>query len=141
LNFVTDNYYLGRLRQNLQHAPDQVTAMLLRHVKPGDRMAIWGWMPRYFVETGALLGTRDSLSQFQIETRVFQSYYRERYLADMLANRPEFFLDAVAPGSFRYKDRATQGHETFPALSALLDRDYKLVDEVAGVRLYQRTAG
>ncbi len=138
LNLTQPNPYLGRLAQNLAHAPDPPTAMLLRHVKAGERMAVWGWMPRYFVETQALLGTRDAVTQFQIDPRVFQTYYRRRYLADMRANRPKFFVDAVAPGSYRYKDRATEGHESFPALGSYVRADYTLIDEAKGVRLYQR---
>ena len=138
LNVAHENYYLGRLQQNLEQAPDPVTAMLLDHVKPGDRMAIWGWMPRYFVETGALLGTRDAGTEFQIEDRVFPTYYRARYLEDMRNNRPKFFLDAVAPDSYRFKDWAKQGHQTFHDLSDLIDSRYTLVDEANGVLLYER---
>ena len=138
LNVTHENYYLGRLQQNLENAPDPVTAMLLDHVKPGDRMAIWGWMPRYFVETGALLGTRDAVTEFQIEDRVFPTYYRARYLEDMRNNRPKFFLDAVAPDSYRFKDWAKEGHQTFHDLSDLIDSKYTLVDEANGALLYER---
>jgi hypothetical protein len=139
LNVTHENYYLGRLQQNLENAPDPVAAMLIDHVKPGDRMAIWGWMPRYFVETGAYLGTRDAVTEFQIEDRVFPTYYRARYLEDMRNNRPKFFLDAVAPDSYKFKDWARQGHQSFHDLSELIDSKYKLIDEANGALLYERT--
>ncbi len=127
LNFSQPNEYLGRFAENVAHVPDAATAMVLRHVKPGDRMALWGLTPRFFVETQALLGTRDALSQFQIDPRIFQAYYRRRYLADMELNRPRFLLDT-----------SPKGHEAFPALSSLLVSEYKLVGQVKGARLYQR---
>ena len=48
LNFSQPNEYLGRFAENVAHVPDAATAMVLRHVKPGDRMALWGLTPRFF---------------------------------------------------------------------------------------------
>ncbi len=101
-------------------------------------MAIWGWMPRYFVSTKAILGTRDSISQFQIEPRPFRDYYRRRYMKDIEANHPKFFLDAVGGRSdFKFHDRRTEGHETFPDLANFIDAHYELVAEILQARLYQ----
>ncbi len=122
-----------------QHAArEAVKAMLARHVRPGDRLAIWGWMPEYLVSTDAVMGTRDSLSEFQIARHPFQAYYRARYVRDFDANRPEFFLDAVAPSSAAFVDRADAGFETFPELAERVEGAYRLTGESGGVRLYRR---
>ena len=47
-------------------------------------------------------------------------------------------VDAVAPDSYRFKDWAKQGHQTFHDLSDLIDSRYTLVDEANGVLLYER---
>ena len=119
-------------------ARDAVKTMLARHVRPGDLMAIWGWMPEYLVSSDAVMGTRDSLSEFQIAQHPFRNYYRARYVRDFDANRPEFFLDAVAPSSAAFVLRSKAGFETFPLLAARIARSYQLLDESGGVRLYRR---
>ena len=118
--------------------PTKVYSSLRVYVRPGERMAIWGWAPQYYVATGTIMGTRDAICQFQIEPRSLISYYRSRYLSDMNENVPEYFLDAVSPISFAFTDRSSQGFETFPELRRLISRSYHLVSEVDGLRLYER---
>ena len=101
-------------------------------------MAVWGWAPELFVQTGLRPGTRDPNTHFQIQPSALQGYYRARYLADLSRRRPEFFVDAVAPNRFGYQVRALNGFETFPELARLIASEYRLVAEVDGVRIYQR---
>ncbi len=103
-------------------------------------MAVWGWMPQYYVATGAIMGTRDAITQFQIEGNPLMAYYRARYLADMRQNAPEYFLDAVAPSSFAFNDKTLEGVSTFPELESLVDTSYHLVTDIDGVRLYRRNS-
>jgi hypothetical protein len=118
--------------------PKEVVDALQGIVHPGESLAVWGWMPQYLVVTRAIMGTRDSISQFQIEKGPERTYYRDRYLRDMKQNAPEYFLDAVAPVSFAFNDRATRGLESFPELYALINNSYHLVTEVDGIRLFKR---
>jgi hypothetical protein len=107
-------------------------------IKPGQTVAMWGWSPQYLVYTDARLGTRDAISQFQIEGRSFQPYYRARYLGDFGRIRPDFVLEAVGPRQFAYHDRASEGLDNFPALAAEIRRSYTLVFGSAEVRLFER---
>lgn len=126
------------LATDWQAPPSEPAAMLRRYVRPGERLALWGWMPQYAVVPDAVLGTRDAATVGQLTPSALQEYYRARYLGDIEERRPEFLLDAVAPGSFEYTDRATQGIESFPALARIVSRDYRLVAEADGVRLFKR---
>jgi len=99
---------------------------------------VWGWMPDFYVATGALLGTRDAITQFQIVPSSYQNYYRTRYLADFALNRPRFFVDAVSPSMFAYHDPAKEGHQSFPQLARIVAADYRDIGESYGVRLYER---
>ena len=119
-----------------QHDP--VLLMLERSIRPGERIAVWGWMPEFYVATGALLGTRDAITQFQIVPSSYRAYYRARYLADFATNRPAYFVDAVAPSTFAYHDPVTQGPESFPELARIVAADYRQIGESYGVRLYRR---
>ena len=113
-------------------------AELRAKIKAGQRVAMWGWTPQYLVYTGAVMGTRDSISQFQIDVRPFRDAYRARYLADFEANHPEFLLEAVGPQAYDYHDRTTQGIASFPLLAGLIARNYTLVLDEPNVRLFER---
>lgn len=139
LRSTSDPYAAAGWQPSAQRAArEAVEAMLTRRVRPGDSLAIWGWMPEYFVATDAVMGTRDSLSEFQIARHPFQAYYRARYVRDFDTNRPAFFLDTVAPSSAAFTSRADAGFETFPELAARVEAGYRLAGESGGVRLYRR---
>jgi len=124
--------------QDFEPESNPVLLLLDQSVKPGDRISVWGWMPDFYVTTRSLLGTRDAITQFQIERSSYQTYYRDRYLADFAINRPRFFIDAVSPSMFNYHDVAREGHESFPQLAAIVAADYRKIGESYGVRLYER---
>ena len=124
--------------RDFQPESNPVLLLLERSVKPGDRISVWGWMPDFYVATRGLLGTRDAITQFQIERSPYQTYYRDRYLGDFALNRPRFFIDAVSPSMFNYHDVAHEGHESFPQLAAIVAANYRQIGESYGVRLYER---
>jgi hypothetical protein len=117
---------------------DDDAAVIARYVAPGERAAMWGWMPQYFIYSGALMGTRDSISQFQIEARPLRDYYRARYLADFRRNDPDVVLEAIGPKAFAYHDRPGYGIAGFPALEHIVDTEYRLVFASENVRIFRR---
>jgi hypothetical protein len=114
----------------------EVSRKILDHAKDKDRMAVWGWANHFYAETGLAQGTRYTTSQFQIEDGPLQEYYIKRYVADLKANKPSFFVDAVSPSQFAYHNRATQGYENFPHIKAVVDSYYSLLSEIEGVRIF-----
>ena len=55
-----------------------------------------------------------------------------------MQSKAKLFIDAVAPGMFFFTDRMTQGHEVSPEITSVVNQNYKLVDEVQGIRIYLR---
>ena len=105
--------------------------------KPGDTLAMWGWEPRLFVETGMVQGTREAASPYQLSAWPLQSFYIDRYRRDLLTRRPAWFVDAVGPGAFVYEDRAASGHETIAPIREVVARDYELVADLNSKRIYR----
>jgi hypothetical protein len=140
--------YLGVMRDMLLRASPELSSLLpfqetapqvhaiRKYAPPGTRIAIWGWMPHYYVETQTIMATRDAHTKPQLTPGPYQEYFRERFLSDIRTQPPPLFIDAVAPLSFGYKDRATQGFGTFPALAAFIDENYLLKEDVEGVRIF-----
>jgi hypothetical protein len=47
-------------------------------------------------------------------------------------------VDAVAPGSFIFNNRASFGYETFPALAEHINAHYSMAGEIDGIRIFLR---
>jgi len=109
---------------------------IARYAKPGDRIVVWAWRPELYVKTRTIMGTRDPSILLLMQPSPYREYFRERFLSDVLAHPPRVFVDGVAPNAFTYKDRATEGFETFPALAAFVHEHYAQREEVAGVRIF-----
>lgn len=138
-SFFSPYPWLGSVPDYYESGPNPVTAMVERYVRPGDRMAIWGWRPQYFVFTDTIMGTRDSISHYQ-QTDSYNpyfAYFRKRYITDMQTIRPRAFLDA-GPDSFDFQYGTRNGHEDFPELAAVIREHYRLADSYKSFRLYLR---
>jgi hypothetical protein len=115
-----------------------IVAMVGQLKQPGDALAVWGWRPELYVETQLPQAVRDAHTERQMQDNPQRAYFRARYLADVSATRPAFFVDAVGRGGFLYQDRATSGLETFPELNDFVAGQYQLLGEVDTFRLYLR---
>lgn len=107
---------------------------LLKLCGPGERVAVWGWLPYLWVETGTVPGTRDLVCERQLEPRFDWGYFRARYLRDLKAEPPAVIVDAV--GSNMYKEREKYGLEAFPELMEYVSANYHLAAEVHRVRYF-----
>ncbi|MFT3831414.1 MAG: hypothetical protein QM691_17090 [Opitutaceae bacterium] len=116
----------------------QLAADILSVAEPGDRLGIWGWAPRLYVETGLAPATREAHTEREIETWGHRDVYRRRYLAELRRERPAVFLDTTGPFDARYHDPVAEGVGSFPALAGWLGRHYEIVAESESVRIYLR---
>ncbi len=105
--------------------------------RPGDTMAVWGWVPRLHVESGLPPATRDGTTERQIIDHSLRQFYRQRYLFDLRRTRPRFFVEAISPGFFAFTNRATLGIQTWPELQAYVDTHYELAAEIDGFRIFR----
>jgi len=115
---------------------NQIVRVIQKYKKENDRLSVWGWANHYNVLAGLPQGTRYTNSQWQIEPFPQQSNYLDIYVSDLEKNKPAFFMDAVAPGEFHYKDASVYGYQNFPQIKAFIDKHYNYVDKISGVRIY-----
>ncbi|MEY2563993.1 MAG: hypothetical protein QOH88_2186 [Verrucomicrobiota bacterium] len=130
-----NQYFLYFFSEPPLPVDDRVVA-IAHYAPPGERVAIWGWMPHFHVLTQTIMATRDHQTGGPMLPGPGQARARERYLSALRASPPPVFVDAVAPGSFGYKDRATQGYQTFPELAAFINENYVLKEDVEGIRIF-----
>ena len=65
-----------------------VAQAILTHAHTGEELGIWGWGPKFWVQTGLLQATRDGETSRQLDLTSGRSLYRERYMRDLKKSRP-----------------------------------------------------
>jgi hypothetical protein len=130
--------FVGQLQVLARPPDDPVPAEILRYTQPGDRLAVWGWAPRFYVRTGLPQATREAHTYNELTESGLQPYYYHRYVRDLARRRPVVFVDAVGPGAFGFVPREHFAHERFPELHEIIARDYRHVAEFGHARIYVR---
>jgi hypothetical protein len=133
---TSDNVYLNNRRRFAKNYLSPIAKTILKYASPGESMAVWGWASELYVDTSLVQATRDSASVWPILPGSLQEYFLKRYTDDLINSNAKLFVDAVAPRMFGFQDRETQGHEVFPEIARVIKENYRLVDEVQGVRIY-----
>lgn len=107
-------------------------------VDSGQRIAVWGWLPRLYVGTQTLPATRDIICERMLEPRYDLSYFRRDYLRELKQSQPPVIVDATR--AFLYKDRALFGLDSFPELKEYVEKNYKEVFRDEKLTIYERVA-
>jgi hypothetical protein len=112
-------------------------------------LAVWGWMPALYVLKQTPPASRHAICHYLLEPGPAMAHMRATFLVDIVRERPELIVDAVAPGCFVWNwDR--EGNlrrpdyrcriDSFPELNEYVQRHYVLVSELgmkeAPVRCY-----
>ncbi len=113
-------------------------AALRALARPGDRLVVWGWAPHLHLESALPQGAREAHYERAIIAGPLQSHHRDRLLFDLKRNQPRWFVDAVAPGQFGFRERQRFGHETWSPLRDYIAANYEQVDEIDRIRIYRR---
>jgi hypothetical protein len=133
---ASGNPFIRHLPSYLEHRKSEVALSISRYAKPGDSICVWGWASEYYIETETFSAAREPETGREIEPSPHRDYFRRRYLLDLRRRKPVVFVDAVAPSAIQFRDRALEGHETFPALGDYIRDQYELKEEISGVRIY-----
>jgi len=153
----------GVLRR-VSKIPQCPTARLLKaHASGNDSLAVWGWRQDIYVESGLRPALREAETRTCFMPCVEQALSRQRLIEDLTKNKPEWFVDAVAPVGHvasplflklwgpAASTRRLAGYETFPDLRQLIETNYVLFRKMRdprrqntrprheeGIRVYRR---
>jgi hypothetical protein len=135
ITIISDNFYLDNRRRFAKNYLSPIAKTILKYAPPGESMAVWGSALQLYVDTGLIQATRAGVmgpwKYFPL-----QQYFFKQYADDLINSNAKLFVDAVAPRMIGFKDRKTHGHEVFPEIARVIKENYRLVDEVQGVRIY-----
>jgi 4-amino-4-deoxy-L-arabinose transferase-like glycosyltransferase len=135
-----------------QPEPDYaaMTAFIQAHSQPDDGLFVWGNLPVLYFDAGRPLGSRFAFANYltglspatrsqsdpSMDTKaniVPESW--DMLEADLAQRRPRLFVD-TSPGDVGHYGKFPPA--SFPQLQTILDRDYRSLGEVAGVRVFER---
>ncbi|MCY7349752.1 MAG: hypothetical protein LH606_03680 [Cytophagaceae bacterium] len=133
------NLYISTPTLNRQTPQSKVSQTIAQYASDGERLVVWGWMPRYNVETQMPQGVCDNHTIRLVFGSVAEKHvHQTRYLRNIRASRPPVFVDSVGENCVWLNDRATQAHEVIPELNAYITANYTFVGEVEYTRIYVR---
>jgi hypothetical protein len=121
----------GNLLKTMRTPIDPVSKLILKAAGGDRHVAIWGYMPQYYVKTGLNPSTRDAMTQFQIQTNPQKAYYIQRYLNDIAAARPNVFVEATGKGNHSYFWHTSPSHSEIPELARIINEEFTLVYDIA----------
>ncbi len=116
-------------------APEEaspVASEIAKYARRGEPIVVWGWQPKYYVETGTIQGTRYAHSARAMEGFAPRhDYFLSLFLEDFDRTRPVVFADS----GHKYQPREEFDPDQFPALAARLAAGYRKVADIGGVRI------
>jgi hypothetical protein len=98
--------------------------------KSKDRLFVWGRMPQWYLWTGLVPATRESITYNQNLETPLKKYFRGRLIDDLERSTPDFVIDAAAGKSFQVDDIETHGISSFAELNTIVARDFVLLGNV-----------
>ena len=111
--------------------------VMKKYSSPDEKLAIWGWTNKYYVETGLTQGTKGSNSFYEAGYALKGNYTGiENYISELENNKPVIFLDASLPHFLGFKNQTGLSHENFPSLNNYINQNYQLVAEINQKKIY-----
>lgn len=114
---------------------EAVAREIERYAHPGDRLVVWGWAPSLHVLTQLPQGVRYA-AMWQLESISAYPEFSRVFVSDFSSAPVPVVVDAVGPSSIVFPSREVYGFERFPDIAALIRKDYELVSEPQGTRMY-----
>ena len=132
------NSWAGLAEKWSAEKPGGIAQKILQASGGEGRLCVWGYNPTYYSETGLVQATHLSTSSALFNDNALRPFFLGSYLEDLRRNRPEVFVDAVAPEKFvMMTKREEHGHEVVPEVRDFVASNYELLDEIEGVRIYR----
>lgn len=129
-----NKYFIDDIYRKIDDTYLPVSKLINSIDKSNNKMAVWGWNTRLFVETSSIQATRDPHIFNQVYKSRYSEYFFKRYLSDIKESKPAIFVDAV-PG-FYFKDLKYR-HENYPDINSYITEYYEKVATADSVRIYR----
>ncbi|MFM2377492.1 MAG: hypothetical protein RLZZ143_68 [Cyanobacteriota bacterium] len=128
----SEHPYLSQRQKYLQDYQTPLVRTILQYASPTDSMAVWGKRNDLYIETGLYQGVRDGAIKWMVFKGPQQAYHLKSFAEDLLKSKSKVFVDAMAGEKKIYR------HDAYPEIATVIENNYRMVDEVEGIRIYVR---
>jgi hypothetical protein len=129
--------YLSQHQKYLQDYQTPLVQTILQYASLTDSMAVWGKRNDLYVETGLYPGVRDGAIKWMVFKGPQQAYHLKSFADDLLKSKSKVFVDATA-GDKSSDETKNYRHDAYPEIATVIENNYRMVDEVEGIRIYVR---
>lgn len=133
----SEHPYLSQHQKYLQDYQTPLVRTILQYASPNDSMAIWGKRGDLYIETGLYQGVRDGAIKWMVFKGPQQAYHLKSFADDLLKSKSKVFVDATA-GDKSSDETKNYRHDAYPEIASVIENNYRMVDEVEGIRIYVR---
>lgn len=131
------NKGINFIAANGNYQISNVSKEILKYTMPNERLAVWGWNHKFYIETGLIQGTRHANSYIEVFQYLRnQSIYLENYIEELKFNKPVIFLDATQPTFIGFTNPESLCPDKFPLLNNFIKSNYTQVSEINQKKIY-----
>ena len=131
-NFIDKSLYTNALSEDYDldlHNPFSEGSKLFSWMPfEVNYLLVWGWMPQWYVLSGASPASRESHTYAQIVKTSLSIYFQKRFLDDIKKSNPEVIIDAVNGASFGFNDPDLYSASSWKIFSDFLTDNYVLIN-------------
>ena len=137
-NLAHEFKILKRVEKSIE--PSVFSNEIRKHSKPGDRMLIWGWETKYYIETGLLRGSPYLYTGFLVSTYPyeFKAKVINNYIKYIKKYQPKIIIEVIGKDEF-IKDPNIK-IKNFPELQGIIDREYNMIYKKDSRKIYVRNS-
>lgn len=135
---VSLKYLEGDLAYDKRDDIDKkVVGHIVTHTRTSDPVVVWGWRDGLLVSSQRPMGYRDVHTfHFSMKSPLLPNWTRD-FVEDMEENKPKIFIEAMI------RDYSERGHlflphDKVPVVREYVQRHYRLVRELDGVKIFHR---
>ncbi len=115
----------------------KVVGHIMKHSRSTDPVVVWGWRDGLLVSAQRPMGYRDVHTfHFSMNSPLVPNWTRD-FLEDMEENKPKIFVEAMIP-EYSERGHLFLPHDKVPVVREYVQRHYRLVKELDGVRIFHR---
>ena len=97
----------------------------------GDTLLCWGWQPDCYLSAAIKPATRYITNENQLYQTGLAPYFRDRFMEEINARRPDFIVDGITPDSFHFNDVSRHSLSAMSYFKNILDAEYALASSAA----------
>jgi len=115
----------------------KVVGHIVQNSRSSDPVVVWGWRDGLLVDAQRPMGYRDVHTfHFSMKSPLVPNWTRD-FVEDMEENKPKIFIEAMI------RDYSERGdlflpHDKVPVVREYVQRHYRLVRELNGIRIFHR---